>query len=158
MATERAMTEPAIKRNVCFVLLGVVALALKAPYSGPLADAVQCWGGNVSASFAVYFVIAGSILGRRLGRLAAATIALLAVQLFEVTNGFGLMTNVYDPADLAANLAGVGVAWATDFAAGRFFVRGSDRTALTRAEIPMGKTEPPPIDNPRTQPDHSGMP
>ena len=95
MATERAMTEPAIKRNVCFVLLGVVALALKAPYSGPLADAVQCWGGNVSASFAVYFVIAGSILGRRLGRLAAATIALLAVQLFEVTNGFGLMTNVY---------------------------------------------------------------
>ena len=71
------MIEPAIKRNVCFVLLGAAIFALKARHAGPFTDAIHCWGGNVSVSFAVYFAIAGSILGRRFGRLAAATIALL---------------------------------------------------------------------------------
>ena len=149
------MNEPTIKRNVCFVLLGVAVFALKARYSGPFTEAIHNWGGNVSVSFAVYFVIASSILGRRLGRLAAAIIALLAVQLFEVTNGFGVMTNVCDPADLAANLAGVGIAVATDIVAGKLFVRRRERTAVKTAATPIAEPGPPPIDGPRTPRDDS---
>jgi hypothetical protein len=39
---------------------------------------------------------------------------LLAVTAFELADGFGLMSNVYDPIDLAANAAGVALAWAVD--------------------------------------------
>jgi hypothetical protein len=35
-------------------------------------------------------------------------IALLVVELFEATNGFGVMTNVYDPADFVVNAVGAG--------------------------------------------------
>jgi hypothetical protein len=45
--------------------------------------------------------------------LAAGT-ALAAVEAFEVFNGFGFMSNVYDPFDLLASAAGIGMALALD--------------------------------------------
>jgi peptidoglycan/LPS O-acetylase OafA/YrhL len=119
------ISDPAVKRNVCFVLLGVGVLVLMARYSGPFSEAMHNWGSNVSVSFAVYFVFVISILGRRCGRLVSAALALLVVQLFEATNGFGVMTNVYDPIDFAGNLAGIGVAWATDIVASNWARRRS---------------------------------
>ena len=109
------MTASQTKRNVLFVLLGVAALVLKPYYHGPLAQLLYSYGGNFAVSFAVYFLaaIAASRLGR--GRLAAAASALLIVEAFEITNGFGVMSNVYDPVDLMANAAGVGIALALDF-------------------------------------------
>lgn len=99
---------------IIFVLLGVVALVLKRHYACLYGDVVYCYGGNVSASFAVYFMVRISTLGWRYGRLVTTSIVLLVVELFEVTNGFGVMTNVYDPADFVANALGVGLALLLD--------------------------------------------
>jgi hypothetical protein len=113
---ESPMSASQTKRNVLCVLLGVAALMLKPYYHGPLAQVVYSYGGNFAASFAVYFLatIAASCVGR--GRFAAAASALLIVEAFEVTNGFGVMSNVYDPVDLVANAAGVAVALTVDLA------------------------------------------
>lgn len=101
-------------RNVLLVLLGVAALLMKRHYSGPFVDIAHNYGGNASASFAVYFLIRITTSGWRYGRLLTASIALLVVGLFEATNGFGVMTNVYDPADLVANALGIGLALVID--------------------------------------------
>lgn len=101
-------------RNVLFVLLGAAALVMKRHYSGPFVDVVRSYGGNVSASFAVYFLIGIVASVWRSDRLLTAGAAFLVVALFEVTNGFGAMTNVYDPADLVGNALGVALAWAVD--------------------------------------------
>jgi hypothetical protein len=154
---DQKMTDPAVKRNVCFVLLGVGALVLKARYSGPFTEAIHNWGGNVSVSFAVYFVFASSILGRRCGRLVSAAMALLVVLLFEVTNGFGVMTNVYDPIDFAANLAGVGVAGATDIGASNWARRRSGRTASEAREKPIEDQGAPPNGGPAPPPGSPGV-
>jgi hypothetical protein len=105
-----------VVRTVFFVLLGVAGLVLKRHYSGPHQDLVHSYGGNVTASFAVYFVVSNLHLHlhSRYGRLLTAAAALLVVELFEVTNGFGVMTNVYDPVDLLANAGGVAFALAVD--------------------------------------------
>ena len=123
----------ATARNVLFVLLGVGGLVLKGRYSGPGQDLVHSYGGNVAASFAVYFwarLATGRFAARSLAhgarreqRLAlkwnlphvlAAGLALVIVQLFEVFDGFGVMTNVYDRFDLLANTAGIAIAFALD--------------------------------------------
>lgn len=78
-------------RDVLFVLLGVGGLVLKGRYSGPVDELVQSYGGNV-----------------------AVALALMVVQLFEVLDGFGIMKNVYDRFDLAANTAGIGLAIGLD--------------------------------------------
>lgn len=101
-------------RTVLFVLIGAGALVMKRHYSGPIEDIVQSYGGNVSASFAVYFLVRIMTSGWKRGRLLTAGAAFLVVALFEVTNGFGVMANVYDPADLLGNALGVGLAWAVD--------------------------------------------
>jgi hypothetical protein len=101
-------------RRVVLVLLGVAGLVLKSSYRGPLAEVVHSYAGNVAASFAVYFLAAIAVSRHGAGRLAAAAVALAVVEAFEVTDGFGVMSNVYDPADLLANVAGVAVALAAD--------------------------------------------
>jgi hypothetical protein len=101
-------------RNVFFVLLGVAALLLKSHYSGPFVEIVHSYAGNIAASFAVYFVVRISTSGWRYGRLVAAGIALLIVELFEAANGFGVMANVYDPIDFVANAVGVVLALVLD--------------------------------------------
>ncbi len=151
------MTDPAVRRNVCFVLLGAGGLLLKARYSGPFAVDVHNWGGNVSVSFAVYFVFVSSVLGRRCGRLVSAALALLVVQLFEATNGFGVMTNVYDPIDFAANLAGIGAAGATDIMVSNWAWRRSGRTVSGTREKPIAEPGDPPNGGPAEQFGNSGV-
>lgn len=101
-------------RTILFILLGVTALVVKKYYSGPHANTIYCYGGNFSVSFAVYFIIRIVTFGRRYEKLITISTALLVVELFEVTNGFGVMNNVYDPVDLVANLLGIGFALLLD--------------------------------------------
>jgi hypothetical protein len=97
-------------------------------YSGPCFDLVHSYGANLAASFAVYFMVrfagtfhpAAASPVTRLGSSpgASALVALLAVELFEATDGFfGLMTNVYDPLDYGVNALGVALAVAVDLSA-----------------------------------------
>ena len=123
----------AMARNIFFVLFGVAALVLKRQYSGPFVEVVYSYGGNVSASFAVYFVFriftSGWILtfGWRYGRLVTASTALLVVGFFEATNGFGVMTNVYDPVDYLANVLGIALAYCIDLIPTRLIQANSPR-------------------------------
>jgi hypothetical protein len=108
---------------------------MKRHYSGPFVDIVHSYGGNASASFAVYFVIRIVTLGWRYGGLLTASVALLVVGLFEATNGFGVMTNVYDPADFVANALGVGLALVVDTLASSSGWRGSDRRRRSATSV-----------------------
>ena len=94
-------------RNVIFILLGVLLLLIKPHYNGPFFDIVKSYLGNISISFSVYFIISFYSTHWKMNKLITALIALLIVELFEVLNGFGIMTNVYDEVDLLANLLGV---------------------------------------------------
>lgn len=108
-STMRAKT-----RYLFFDLLGVAGLMLKRHYAGPYQEAVWSYGGNIAASFAMYYVVGLLPLPARFSKPLATGLALLAVELFEATNGFGVMTNVYDPMDFAANAVGVALALAVD--------------------------------------------
>ena len=101
-------------RSVFFVLLGTAGLVLKGHYSGACQEAVHSYGGNIVASFAVYYVVTLLPLPPRFRKLLTAGLALAVVELFEALNGFGLMTNVYDPVDFAANAVGIALALAVD--------------------------------------------
>ena len=102
-------------RNVFFAVLGAVVLVLKPAYRGPFEDVVRSYLGNLSVSFALYFAAINATIGFRRPRLAAAALTLIAVEVFELTDGFfGAMGNVFDPFDLLANAAGVGLAVAVD--------------------------------------------
>jgi hypothetical protein len=101
-------------RNVLFVLLGVAGLVFKRHYSGPDWEIVRSYGGNIAASFAAYFVITCLPFCSRFRRLLAGGLTLAVVELFEVSNGFGVMTNVYDRVDFAANAVGIALALAVD--------------------------------------------
>jgi hypothetical protein len=110
-------------RNVLFVLLGVLALVLKPLFAGPSAGILHRWGGNLAVSFACYFLANIPPVRTRHRKIVAAASALVAVESFEATNGFGIMSNVYDPVDFAANALGVGLALTIDAALGRFTAR-----------------------------------
>jgi threonine/homoserine efflux transporter RhtA len=101
-------------RDVLFVLLGVGGLVLKGHYAGPVDELVQSYGGNVAASFAVYFLAKRVTARSNLPHAYAAALAFMVVQLFEVLDGLGLMKNVYDRLDLAANTVGIALAIALD--------------------------------------------
>lgn len=102
-------------RNIAFILCGIAALLLKSRYAGPHAELVHSYLGNFSVSFAVYFLCANAVLlVKPLLRLSAsqlrnatAALALAIVALFEEADGFGVMSNTYDPLDHAANAAGI---------------------------------------------------
>ena len=70
-------------RDVLFVLLGVGVLVLKSQYAGPADGLVHNYGGNVAASFAVYFVVTHLPFPPRFRKLATAALALAVVELFE---------------------------------------------------------------------------
>jgi hypothetical protein len=116
---ETTGTPANVGRRVILVLAGVAALLLKPAWHGPGSVLVHSYGGNVAASFAVTFLAALEAARWRLGRAAAAAAALLVVEAFELTDGFGVMSNVFDPLDLVANVVGVGLAVAVDAVAGR---------------------------------------
>jgi hypothetical protein len=113
-------------RNVVFVLFSVAALMLKRHYTGPLQELVHSYGGNVAGSFAVYFIVL--LLPFHFGpkRLFTAGLGLAAVELFEALDGFGVMTNVYDPADFVANGVGVVLALGVDAALSQTWRRAGD--------------------------------
>jgi hypothetical protein len=93
------------------VLVGVAALLAKPLYRGPLGRLVWNYLGNVSASFSTFLIVSLATWNLPRPRLVAALAALAAVQSFELLDGFGIMTNTYDPWDLVANALGVGLAW-----------------------------------------------
>ena len=135
-ARSEAGTEPGSRlrraitiRNVALAILGAAVLVLKSAYYGPFEDALNAYAGNVAVSFALYFaaINATSAYGRP--RLIAAALTLLVVELFEVTNGFGVMANVHDPADLIANAAGVGLAVIVDLGTSTALRRRYERVA-----------------------------
>jgi hypothetical protein len=101
-------------RNVLFVLLGVLVLLLKHNYKGPGLEIVKSYSGNLSISFAVYFIICLSSDHWKNNKLVTAIISLTIVELFEITNGFGIMINTYDVIDLFVNLIGVILALVVD--------------------------------------------
>ena len=103
-----------IKRNVLFVLAAMVVFLLKQHYHGPLSGIFHDYGGNFVVSFAVYFIASLAAFRHGWGRWVIVAAALLAVDGFEITDGFGVMSNVYDPLDLLANAAGIGLALAVD--------------------------------------------
>lgn len=105
----------ALKARVTFfAMIGVTGLLVRDSYAGPWRETVHNWGGNLSVSFAMYFVMSAACFQYGFGRLAAAGAALAAVELFEALDGFGIMQNVYDPIDFAANAVGVVLALAID--------------------------------------------
>lgn len=93
-----------------------IAVLLTKPWmAGFLGEPAYCYLGNLSVSFAVYFPV--SLAAReRLSKWSSILVALAAVECFELTDGFGIMTNVYDPLDLVANTIGIALAWAVDIA------------------------------------------
>ncbi len=101
------------KRNVLMVVAGVAGLLIKGWFRDSMSELAYSYLGNLSVSFAVYF-IASMALHTRPNRLATAVIALFVVEGFELTNGFGIMTNVYDPFDYLANALGVALAYFVD--------------------------------------------
>jgi len=109
-------------RNISFVLLGVFGLIFTSKYVGRYYEFVHSYAGNVTASFAVYFVVSIGSREFRLNRWIVAVIALLVVELFEATNGFGVMANTYDPFDFLANAVGVALAIGADVVSARILV------------------------------------
>jgi hypothetical protein len=101
-------------RNVLCVLIGVAALVLKKYYAGPGQQPVQDYGGNIGVSFAVYFLFLQLSIPAAFKKPVAAGIALAVVELFEASDGFGVMTNTYDPFDFVANAVGVALALSVD--------------------------------------------
>ena len=116
-------------RNVALAILGAAVLVLKSDYHGPFEDALNAYAGNVAVSFALYFAAINATSDYRRPRLIAAALTLLVVELFEVTNGFGVMANVHDPADLVANAAGVGLAVIVDLVTSTALRRHYERVA-----------------------------
>ena len=97
-----------------FIALGIFILLFKRHYNGPFAELIYNQGSNFSVSFAVYFIGVMGFSSFPRPRLLAFIGALLAVQSFELLNGFGVMTNVYDPWDLLANALGIVLALGVD--------------------------------------------
>jgi glycopeptide antibiotics resistance protein len=108
------MSEKEKVRNVLFILFGVLVLLLKQIYNGPALEIVKSYSGNLSISFAVYFLLCFSSDHWKQNKFITAIISLIIVELFEITNGFGIMTNTYDIIDLFANLIGIILALAVD--------------------------------------------
>lgn len=105
-------------RNLLMVLAGALGLLLKRWFAKYFGDLAFAYAGNLSASFAVYFIISLAPIPR-LTRAMTAALALLVVEGFELTNGFGIMTNVYDPFDFLANAIGIGLALCVDAGSSR---------------------------------------
>ena len=106
-------------RNVVLAVLGAAVLVLKPAYHGPLEDVVYSYAGNFSVSFALYFAAISATARYQRSRPLAALGVLVAVEAFELANGFGVMANVFDPLDLLANALGVAFAVAVDVLSSR---------------------------------------
>lgn len=106
------------------VLLGVAGLLIKRWLADSFGELAYSYFGNFTVSFAVYFLVSFAAR-QRLSRILIALIALLAVESFELADGFGFMTNVYDPLDLLANALGILFAYLVDLASSRIIPNDS---------------------------------
>jgi hypothetical protein len=113
-------------RNVAMVIIGVVALLSKSWFRESLGSLAYAYIGNLSASFAVFFIVAIAA-APKLHRIWIAAMAIAIVDAFELTDGFGVMTNVYDPFDYLANGLGVALAFCADLVLARFTQANSSR-------------------------------
>ena len=114
------MLAPAVRaRNIGLAVLGAAVLVFRDSYSGPFEQVIHSYAGNFAVSFALYFAAVSATYRRERPRLLAALAVLAGVTAFELTDGFRLMGNVYDPLDLLANSAGVGFAVVVDLLSGR---------------------------------------
>ena len=138
------MLAPALRaRNIGLAVLGAAVLVLKSSYSGPFEQIVHSYAGNFAVTFALYFAAVSSTHRLKRPRLLAALAALVAVTLFELTDGFGVMANVYDPLDVLANAAGVGFALAVDLLSSRLMSRGgTEGPAVVLTSASSGRREP----------------
>jgi hypothetical protein len=107
------MNAPLRIRNVAMVLVGVVVLLSKGWIRESFGSLAYAYLGNLSASFAAFFVVAIAATPE-VHRIWIAVVALAIVEGFEWTNGFGVMTNVYDPLDYLANGLGIALAFGVD--------------------------------------------
>ncbi len=90
----------------------------KSWFRNSIGNLAYAYLGNVSTSFAVFFLVSlGAV--PKLHRILIAVIALTIVEAFELTNGFGIITNVYDPFDYLANSLGIVLAYCADLASAR---------------------------------------
>jgi len=112
------MNTPLRIRYVTLVLVGVAGLLSKSWFRDSIGSLANAYLGNVAASFAVFFIVALAGVPR-LHRIWIAAVALAIVEAFELTNGFGVMTNVYDPFDYLANSLGIVLAYCADLASAR---------------------------------------
>jgi protein-S-isoprenylcysteine O-methyltransferase Ste14 len=119
-------------RNVVLALLGAAILVLKPAYDGPGEVAVHSYAGNVAVSFALYFAAINATERLRHPRLVAALAVLVAVEAFEVSDGFGVMANVFDPVDLFANAVGIALAATVDVLTARGHIRRPEPTLNDR--------------------------
>ena len=115
-----------IVRNVTFAVLGATALVFKHSYTGVGERFVYAYAGNFVVSFALYFALLGAVHMFRYPRPLAAACVFAVVTTFEMTNGFGVTANVYDPFDIAVNAAGIGFAVVVDMVSWRVLT-GSSR-------------------------------
>jgi hypothetical protein len=106
------------KRNVLMVLAGVAGLLMKRWFSDSIGELAYSYVGNLTVSFAVYFLVLIAA-GSRLNRVTIAVVALLVVGIFEWTDGFGVMANVSDPFDYLADALGVALACSVDVISAR---------------------------------------
>ena len=100
-------------RYITLILVGVAGLLAKSWFRNSIGTLGHSYLGNLSASFAVYYLVALAVTPR-LNRLWISVISLSIVELFELANGFGVMTNVYDPFDYVANILGIALAFLVD--------------------------------------------
>ncbi len=105
-------------RNVAMVLVGVAGLLSKSWFRNSIGSLAHAYLGNVAASFAVFFLVSLAALSK-LHRIWIAAVALAIVEAFELTNGFGVMSNVYDPFDYLVNCMGIFLAYCADLATAR---------------------------------------
>ena len=105
-------------RYIAMILVGVTGLLAKSWFRNSIGNLGHSYLGNISASFAVYYLVAFAVTPW-LNRFWVSVISLSIVELFELTNGFGVMTNVYDPYDYVANILGIALAFLVDFLSSR---------------------------------------
>ena len=118
-------------RYVLFVLLGVGGLLAKGWLSDDLPEFVFSYAGNFAVSFSVYFIVQLATDGR-FHKILSAAGAMFIVGIFEVTDGFGVMANVYDPIDLLADALGIIIAVSVDVITDRDNRTPKSRKLFTR--------------------------
>ncbi len=115
-------------RNLLMILAGVAGLLAKSWFADSIGGLGHSYLGNVAVSFSVYFWVSLATAAR-LNRVVIAVLALLAVECFELTDGFGIMANVVDPWDYLANALGVALAILADLLSARIMARSTPAEA-----------------------------